>query len=147
MVAVIFFEENNVSGELLQRGETLAAYNNFELSSPGSPTSKKASATATQLRQNDEDYLRRDDLTEDDHGNVRDDDEFYEDAVQEKKRKAATMLKAQREILKDEEAFDETDGSSATMASCDEEGERESMFMDEDQITYDQDFTNTYFER
>jgi hypothetical protein len=141
MVAIIFFEEN-AFGELLQPGEA-------EFSSPeSSPSSRKKArvddATATQHRQNYDENLRRDDLTEDDHGNIFiiDDDEFFEVAVQEKKRKAAAMLKAQREMLKDEEAFDEyTDGSSATMESYDEEVG--STFVDE--ATFDEEFTNTFW--
>jgi hypothetical protein len=163
---MIVVEENVL--ELLKRKEedqqeAIDSYNNYESpTSSSSSTSVSSSSrkksridevTPTQLRQNEEDNIRSGDLTEDDHGQrfISDDDEFFEAAAQEKKMKAAAMMEAQREILNEEEAYDEYtcyDGSTATMESCDEEFEK--IMSDpepEDEGTYEEDFTNYTYER
>ncbi|KAL3811712.1 hypothetical protein ACHAXA_004078 [Cyclostephanos tholiformis] len=149
MVAIIFFEEN--ASELFRRGEAEqqdCESSSLGLSSSSDRTAKDYAATATQLRRNDEDNLRRDELTEDDHGNkfISDDYEFFEAAVQRKKRKCE-ILNEERDMLKEEEAYDEDtcwyDGSTATTESYDEEC-RGSTFMGENELTYEQEFTNSY---
>ena len=62
-------------------------------------------------------------------------------------RLAAAMMEAQREILNEEEAYDEYtcyDRSTATMESCDEAFEESAS---EDKATYEEDFTNYTYER
>lgn len=147
------FDDNasdNLKRDESEQQKAIDSYSNIDLkSSPPTsadqPKKKEELAASEQLRQNEQDNLRSGDFTEDDHGKKfsSDDDDFFQPPPP-KKQKHATMMEAQREILNEDESYEDCmwyDGSTATMDIYDEEF-KESKFSAEDEASYEDEFTD-----